>query len=302
LTSVEERRQKLKEMTLMEHLLELRDRLKVVLYAVTVSTIAMMALPSPSSMMANPLARYEPLVAWLLWAIKDWVKPAGLVLIGGEVMTPIQLYVVASFVFGVIISSPVIVYEVYKYVDPALYPHERKAVYPFLIAFSVLFILGCALGLLVVLPFVLWASLWFFDIVGASYYVTIDSFYGLVFLTTVLSGVVFTFPAVFVLLVKLGVVSTDLITRNRLYIYSGLLILIMILTPGDAMISNFALWLPLVALTELAVLFAKRYEKGGRLATTPLSLKADWTIRCKFCGYKMARSEVFCPNCGRARE
>ncbi len=105
---------------------------------------------------------------------------------------------------GIVTSAPVIGYEIYRYVDPALYPEERKAVYPFVISFTALFITGSLFGYKILAPFMLWAMIPFFTLTGAVPIIYVMDFYSLVFITTLTSGFSFTMPVFFVLLVKFG--------------------------------------------------------------------------------------------------
>ena len=117
-------------------------------------------------------------------------------------------------------------------------------------------------------------------------------------------GFVFTVPAIFILLVRLGIVSTSIFTKNRLYIYGGLYILIAIITPDGAIVGNTVLFLPLVILLESSVYIAKRYERKreAELAALLSESPTNPEVRCKFCGAKMNNNDVFCPSCGRAQQ
>ena len=117
-------------------------------------------------------------------------------------------------------------------------------------------------------------------------------------------GVVFTAPAIFVLLVRLGIVSTSIFTKNRLYIYGGLYILIAIITPDGAIVGNTVLFLPLVILLESSVYIARYYEKK-REAEMEAFLRenpSNPTVKCKFCGAEIGEEDMFCPSCGRAQQ
>lgn len=118
-------------MTFWEHTEELAGRLKVVLYVLISSTIVMMVLPGDLSFLENPLELYKPLIAIILRLMREEVLPANVRLIGLELTAPIELYLIASFIFGLAVTIPVIVYEVYRFVEPALYPDEKRSVYPF---------------------------------------------------------------------------------------------------------------------------------------------------------------------------
>ncbi len=282
-----------------EHIEELAQRLKVIFYSVAISSIIFMVLPADMSFLENPFDFYNPLIGKILQIIRDQVMPEELRLIAVGVVTPIELYLIASVVFGVIVSSPVIVYEFYKYIDPALYPHERRMVWGFMAAFLGLFAFGSAFGYFFVARFLIWAMMPFFEVVGAEPIVSIMDFYYLVFITVLMTGLTFTAPAVFVLLVRLGLISTESFTKNRRYIYAGLFIVTAIITPDGGPIADIVLFLPILILMEAAVLIAKRYEseRRARLALPSIPIR-----KCPYCGADIPVDVRFCPECGRALE
>lgn len=132
--------------TIFEHLNELAARLKIVLYSLFLATTAFMVVPANSSFLQNPFAFYDPLIAIVLRQVVKDVLPTGIQLIAGEFTAPLEIYLIASVLLGIAVSAPVIAYEVYQFIDPALYPEERRAVYPFVGSFSALFLIGTAFG------------------------------------------------------------------------------------------------------------------------------------------------------------
>jgi sec-independent protein translocase protein TatC len=286
-------------MTFWDHTGELVRRLKVVLYALVVSTVAMMALPANISFFSNPLSFYEPLVAVILRAIRGQVLPPGVRLLGVEFVAPLELYLIASFFFGLAITAPVLAYEIFRFVDPALYPHERRDVYPFLSSFLVLFVVGLVFGYLVLVPYGMAALLPFFQIVGAELYISVSDFYYFVFFLTLLTGVAFTFPIFLVLFVKYGIIGTKTLTKNRKYVYLGLLALVFLITPGEGGLANFMLMAVMIVLLEVGIFFARRYEKKGEIR------RPRWfteEAKCKFCGATIPTDTTFCQNCGKSQK
>jgi len=249
-----------KELTFQEHLAELASRLKVALYTLVASTIIFMALPADLSFLHNP-PEFKPLVSVLLTYIREDILPASVKLIAGQITTPLELYILASFVLGFAVSLPVIFYEIYKFVDPALYPEERRMVYPFLAAFLSLFIAGAVFGYKILSPFMIWALMPFFEALQVEALVYVMDFYTLVFVLVILCGLVFTFPVIFVLLVKFNIVGTEILTKNRKYVYAGVFVLTALITPDGGPIADAALFLPIIILVELSIIVAKRYEK-----------------------------------------
>ncbi|MCK4474736.1 twin-arginine translocase subunit TatC, partial [Candidatus Bathyarchaeota archaeon] len=178
-----------------EHTEELAARLKIVLSTLIISTVAMMVFPADLAFFQDPLRFYDPLVAVILKGIREQILPENVRLIGLEFAIPIELYVLASFVLGLAITVPVFAYEVYRFVDPALYPHERRDVYPFVASVSILFLVGAVFSYVVLTPRVILGISPFFSIVGAEMVVSVMDFYKLVLYFTLVVGLSFTFPA-----------------------------------------------------------------------------------------------------------
>jgi len=290
-----------KELPFEEHLAELARRLKVVLYTLVASTIIFMALPADLSFLHNPPV-FKPLVSVLLTYIREDILPASVKLIAGEITTPLELYILASFVLGVAVTLPVLFYEVYKFVDPALYPEERRMVYPFVAAFISLFIAGAVFGYKILSPFMIWALMPFFEALQVEALVYVMDFYTLVFTLVILCGLVFTFPVIFVLLVRFNIVSTETLTKNRKYLYAAIFVITALITPDGGPIADMALFLPIVVLLEAAILVAKRYEKQRAEKEPPALTKllSGNVIKCRFCGAEVSSDSKFCPKCGRA--
>jgi len=283
---------------LSEHLNELAKRLKVAFYSLIATTIVIMALPGDLNSLANPFAFYTPLVSIVFKRVTHDVMPPQFVLVGYTVGSPIELYLLGSFVIAVLINIPIIAYEVYRYVNPALYQNEKQAVGPFVVSFTTLFAVGATFGYLILAPFTMYAMIPFFAAVGAQPYISVNDFYGVVFAVVLMSGLTFTFPVFLVLLVKLKIMSITVVTKNRRYIYGALLVVTAVITPDGGPIADFALFIPLLFLFELAILFAKRYETEG-LPTTIKWLQPE--AKCRFCSGEMAKNEKFCRRCGRSQ-
>ena len=280
-----------------DHVSELAKRIKAVFYVLVVSTVLFMVLPADFSHLGNPFAFYDPLVALVLRQIRAQVLPPGVMLIGYELTAPMELYLIASFVFGFAVTIPVLAYEIHRFIDPALLPHERQAVYPFVASFSILFLLGAAFGYLVLMPLTLWALFKFFTVVGAEQIISIMDFYNMVFVSTIFSGLTFTWPVFFVLLVRFGIANTSMLSKNRKYVYGVMLIVIMFVTTDGGPLVDSMLMVPMIVLTETAIFFGKRYEKSRPITSTPTKEGP----RCRFCAAEIEAGKGFCDVCGRAQ-
>jgi sec-independent protein translocase protein TatC len=282
------------------HLTELASRLKIILYSLFLTTTLFMVFPANSDFLHDPFGFYDPLIALVLRQVTKDVLPPSVQLIAGEFTAPLEIYLIASLLLGIATSAPIIGYEIYRYVDPALYPDERKAIYPFVISFTGLFLIGSIFGYKILAPFMLWAMIPFFRLTGAVPIIFVMDFYNLVFITALTSGFSFTLPVFFVLLVKFGIIKTSYVTSRRRYIYAALYVITAVVTPDGGPIADIALFVPMAILLELAVFFGKRIEKRQG----PIRMRSDAKkivyLKCKFCGALLDPKSSFCPNCDKS--
>jgi sec-independent protein translocase protein TatC len=287
-----------KVLPLWDHINELSRRIKVWIYAFVISTLFYLIFPAdPISFIQNPLQIYRPLITEVIKGIRERLLPPQYTLIGGTVTSPLEIIVVGAAVFGFATSVPVLAYEIYKFVDPAIKPAERQSLYPFVAAFSILFVSGALFAFFVLLPFVFLFSLPFFSAVGFSTFIYADDFFNLIFFVLVASGFAFTVPAIFVLLVKLHVMGTSALRKNRKYVWAVTLIATALASPDGGPLADIALFVPMIILIEGAMWFAKRYERDD-VAGVRSEISET---RCSYCGGQMDPGGVFCGLCGKAR-
>ena len=288
--------------TIWDHLEELKRRLKVILISLLASTAFFMIFPADPADFFNAIltGMYRPAVSLALIWIKDYIAPKGLQIISLEIGAPLGVYFTASFLFGFIVSSPIIAYELFKFIDPALYPNERRAVYPFVTAFTVLFIVGAAFGLFLLAPFITYTLIIFSQVVGSQPVLSVMDFYSMTFATVLYTGIGFTTPAIFLLLVRLGIAKTSMITKNRVYVYFIVYVATAFITPDGGPLADFALFIPLMAMLEITILIAKRYERRAKDSAITGEV-VETSKKCKFCGSRMGNNKIFCPKCGKSQ-
>jgi len=288
------------EMTLIEHIMELRDRLKVIGLSYVVALIFWLAFPSNLSLTGVSgflTGEYKPVISVVL---EETVNLTGGLfrIIPGRLVSPLEIYFIASALVAFITVIPIIGYEVYAYVNPALYPHERRLIWPFLAAFTGLFTVGAIFSYIVVVPLTIRFMAIFSDIIGIPpelRLIDAGDYYVFVFSTVGAMGLLFTAPSIFLLLVRLGIVSSNILSRNRVYFYGILYIIIAFITPDGWLVGNTVLFLPLVLMMEASLLLARRIERRREMGLYSAP-------RCKFCGEAMPVETLFCPKCGRSQE
>jgi sec-independent protein translocase protein TatC len=259
-----------------------------------------MTFPANASFLQNPIEFYNPLIGLVLQQVVRDVLPKGMTLIAGEITAPLEIYLFGSVILGVAASTPIIAYEIYRFIDPALYESERRAVFPFVLSFTVLFLIGAVFGYKILAPFMVWAMMPFFGVANATPFVYVTDFYQLVFMTVLATGFVFTMPVFFVLLVRFGIVRTSMVTSRRRYIYAALYVVTAVMTPDGGPLGDIALFLPMLVLLELAVFFGKRYEKSHPELLQRSKPEEPAQVNCRYCGAPRTSSS-FCPSCGRSQ-
>ncbi len=234
------------EMSLIDHLLELRNRLLKVVLAVLVCFAAI-----------YPFA--NELYLWLSQPLRD-LLPEGQVMIATDVTSPFFAPLKLALVVAVFAAIPYILYQVWSFIAPGLYRHEKRLAFPLLFSSVLLFYLGAVFAYFVVFPLVFG----FFTSIGPegiSEMPDISSYLTFVLKMFFAFGVAFEIPIAVILMILAGITTPEDLAAKRPYVVVGCFIIGMLLTPPD-IISQTLLALPMWILFELGILF-------GRLARRP---------------------------------
>ena len=241
------------------------------------------------------------MVSLMLEAMKNHVAPSNLQIISLQIGDPLEVYIFASLLLGFVASSPVIGYEIFQFVNPALKENERKAVFPFVFGFTFFFVFGAVFGFLFIAPFMSLTLIIFAQFIGAQPIITAVDFYMMIFTTVLFTGFTFTFPIFFVLLVKLGVLGTSIITNNRKIFYIIVFAITALVSPDGGPLADLALFVPVIIMIEAAILVAKRYEKDKLPSNDEIETTEFVNPNCAYCDTEFKGSEAFCRKCGKSR-
>lgn len=259
------------ELSFWDHLVELTKRMRVILVSLIVSTIVVMTVPVTldfTSFLSTTNPFYPTMATLVIRDFQQKFLPPEAQLLPMSPFAPMEVYMLISVVLGVVISTPVISYELYKFLNPALHKHERKAALQFVASFAGLFIFGFMLGYLYIVPTTIRTAVIFSKMLGLSALLySFNEFFSMVSLSLLLSSMIFTFPIYIVLLVKVGILHTRQLTKNRKYLYGGVLILIAFLDPEPGLVTEGILFIPIIILLETSIIIAKRIEKKREAAT-----------------------------------
>ena len=238
-----------REMSLMEHLAELRTRLMIAAGAVLVTTLLSFLFT-------------EQIIKWLLLP-----APAGIKLLALEPTETFTTYFRVALYSGIALGMPVILYEIYRYIDPALHPHERRFVLAMGLPVLALFAVGIAFCYFVVLP----SAIRFLYSFGSSVFepqYRASSY--LSFVTTFLlaMGLVFEMPAIIYALIRANVLQRSWLAKQRRYAILVAFIVGAIITPTPDPFNQTLVSVPLYLLFELG-LFLSRFGARPAGARTP---------------------------------
>ncbi len=222
------------------HLIELRARLLKVAVALLLAFVCLFPWASD---LYTLLA--QPLLAKL---------PKGGQMIATDVTTPFFVPLKVAMMAALLIALPYILYQIWRFVAPGLYAHEKRLVVPLIIASTLLFFCGMAFAYFVVFP-VVFGFITSSAPHGVAVMTDIDKYLSFVLGMFMAFGVTFQVPVAVVLLVRMGIVSVEKLREIRSYVIVGAFIVGAIFTPPDV-VSQFMLAMPLWLLYEAGIVVA----------------------------------------------
>ena len=240
------------EAPFVSHLVELRDRLIRAVIAIVVCFAALAFWPGPAGLYDLLAA---PMVAHL---------PEGAKLIATNVISPILVPLKITLMAAFMVALPVVLYQVWAFVAPGLYSHEKKLVLPLVISSTILFLLGVAFCYFLVIP-------------GMSKFIQsfapsaitaapdIEQYFGFVLTLFLVFGIAFEVPVAVIVLVRIGVVTIEQLKKFRGYFVVASFIIAAVVTPPDV-ISQLALAIPMCILYEIGIIAARIFVKHTKAA------------------------------------
>ena len=237
------------QMTLVEHLDELRNRIIV--------SVAVLVVACGLCFWQNHL----------LIHIANQPLPGGLKPITFGVTEPFMTTMKLSIYAGILIALPVLLYQAYAFLLPAMKPTERRVVLPFLVLVPVLFIAGVVFSYFVVVPAAT-KFLLHFNEGEFNIQVRASNYYSFLITTLIALGLVFQVPMGIVALTRLGILTPQQLSHNRRYAYLILAIVAMLL-PGTDPVTMLIELVPLLALFEFSLILARLVGTPAERAASP---------------------------------
>ena len=239
------------EMSFWDHIEALRGTLLHSVLGVALASIVFLAFP-------------KPLFKVVFWPTRPdfplYRLPGvefSMDLINIDLSAQFFFYLKVAMLCGLVLAFPYVIWEIWKFIAPALYEHEKKAVSRAFGLSSALFYLGVAVGYFVVLPVCLIFFVNFTVSDAIVNTISLSSYMSLFTSMVFLIGILFEFPTVILVMSSLGVVTRDNLKQWRKYAVVIVLVLAALITPSDPF-SMFVLAIPLYGLFEFSILLCRR--------------------------------------------
>jgi sec-independent protein translocase protein TatC len=230
------------EETFISHLVELRDRIIRAGLAVIVVFVGLVYwAPDIFRLLARPLMMNLPKDGKMI--VTD---------VTGSFFVPMKVTMLVAFV----IALPIVLYQIWAFVAPGLYQHEKKLVGPLVGSSYTLFLCGMAFAYFVVFPTIFRVMAHYNAPLGAEMTTDIDNYLSFVLTMFIAFGVTFEVPIVVVLLVRMNVLTIKKLKEIRPYVIVGAFVISAVVTPPDVF-SQLILAIPLVILYEAGIIAAR---------------------------------------------
>lgn len=241
------------EQSFLSHLVELRSRL---LKAVAAVLLILVVLIPFANKIYGWLAK--PLLAKL---------PAGGAMIATDIASPFFAPLKLAFFVALFLAMPFILYQMWSFVSPGLYKHERRLAVPLLASSVLLFYVGCAFAYFLVLP-AIFTFMTGVAPAGVAVMPDISRFLDFALVLFMAFGFCFEVPVALVILVAIEVVTPEQLVRSRSYAIVGAFVIAAILTPPDV-ISQLLLAIPMCVLYEVGIVAARFVARRAPTGDAP---------------------------------
>jgi len=227
--------------TLISHLIELRNRIMKAILAVILVFLALVAFANDIyTLLAQPLMA---------------VLPKGASMIATEVASPFLTPIRLTALTALVVAMPFVLYQVWAFIAPGLYRHEKRLAVPLLVSSVLLFYAGMAFAYYIVFPTV-FGFLAGITPTGVTMMTDIRAYLDFVLSLFLAFGFAFEMPVAVIILVAMGVVNPETLAGKRSYVIVGVFVAAAILTPPDVL-SQLLLAIPMWMLFEIGLLLSR---------------------------------------------
>ena len=226
------------KMSFLEHLDELRKRLIYVVYALIAGcVVAYIFIGRIFDFIMKPMQQVLPPGSYLQFTS------------GAE---PFMLYIKIGFLAGIFISSPLILWQVWKFIAPGLYTHEKKFAIPFVLMSTTFFVAGGLFSHFIAFPWT-WQFFASFATDYMKFVPKIDEAFGLYTKMILGFGAIFEMPTLVFFLARMGVVSAGMLLKYFKYAFLIIFIVAAVISPGTDMMSQVIMAVPMLGLYIISI-------------------------------------------------
>lgn len=249
------------ELTLEQHINELRKRLITVTVFFVINVIIGLFI-------AKPLIHY----------LQYSEHAKSLQLHAFNVTDPLKIFFQADFVIALVLTMPVIMYQLWAYVSPGLYAHEQKATLRYIPYVIVLFVVGVAFSYLILFPYIMKFMMEWSQDMNVEQTIGINEYFQFLFKITIPFGFVFQLPVIMHFVARIGLVTPMWMASVRKYAYFSLLVIAAIISPPEV-VSHLMITIPLCILYEISIWIARlgyrQYLRSERKRLTELGMEKE---------------------------
>ncbi|PAQ15813.1 twin-arginine translocase subunit TatC [Bacillus sp. FJAT-42315] len=227
------------DMTVYEHIGELRKRLIIVVVFFFFAMIA-------SLFLAEPIIRY----------LQHADEAKELTMNAFRVTDPLKIYFQMAFVLAIIMTSPMILFQLWAFVSPGLLEKERRATLSYIPVSVLLFLGGLSFSYFILFPYIIHFMMNLSGQLNIEQVIGINEYFQFLFQITIPFGFLFQLPVVTLFLTRLGIITPMFLSQIRRYAYFVLLVIAALITPPDIM-SHMMVTVPLFVLYEVSIWISK---------------------------------------------
>lgn len=237
------------EMSVIEHITELRKRLILVVVLFVIAIIG-------GFLLSRPIIIY----------LQHTEEAQNLTLNSFNLTDPLMVYMKFAFIIALIITSPIILFQLWSFVSPGLYEKERRVTLSYIPMSIGLFLSGIAFSYFILFPYVVGFMERISSDLGINQVIGINEYFSFLLQLTVPFGLLFQLPVVIMFLTRLGIVTPMFLVQVRRYAYFILLVIAALITPPE-LVSHLMVTVPLLILYEISIFVSRfAYRKAQKAA------------------------------------
>ncbi|WP_117588385.1 twin-arginine translocase subunit TatC [Bacillus atrophaeus] len=230
---------KVNQMSLIEHVTELRRRLLIVAISFVVFFIA-------GFFLAKPAIVY----------LQGTDEAKELTLNAFNLTDPLYVFMQFAFIIGLVLTSPIILFQLWAFVSPGLYEKERKVTLGYIPIAIMLFLAGVSFSYYILFPFVVDFMKRISNDLDVNQVIGINEYFRFLLQLTIPFGLLFQMPVILMFLTRLGIVTPMFLAKIRKYAYFTLLVIAALITPPE-LLSHMMVTVPLLILYEISIFISR---------------------------------------------